>query len=306
MIFNKNNTGSRELRELTGNYYATNDFAKITGEINAAADEITALISTKVYATIEDYYTSNAVGKEEIIRKLQRPIALLATLRLYQRNDLSHEDSGRKFKIDGANEKLPWEWQLDRDDAIHLEEYYKSVDVLIRALNASDITEWKQTKAYVQAQKLIIRSGADFEDYFPINRSERTYLLLSPFIREAQMLHVERAFGSGWSALLADSTVNESSVHYAACKAVALLAMSTALKRNQLKLIPAGVIRSYVAESGAMNSDPASLEDVRLLSEWMYDDAMVWLEEMKKARDGVTTERQIMPKNDPNNKYMRL
>ena len=29
MIFNKDDNGSRELRELTGNYYANNDFNKI-------------------------------------------------------------------------------------------------------------------------------------------------------------------------------------------------------------------------------------------------------------------------------------
>lgn len=306
MIFNKNNNGSRELRELTGNYYATNDFSKITGEINAATDEITELISQPVYATIEGYYKSDASDQADIIRKLQRPIALLATLRLYQKNDLSHEDSGRKVKLDQDNEKLPWQWQLDRDDALHLEEYYKAVDILIRALNSSDIQQWKSSKAYKQSQQLIIRNGESFENYFPIQRSERTYLLLVPFIREVQKLQVERAYGAGWSALLTEDSDDETAAHYAACKAVALLAMSTALRRNQLQLIPAGVIRTYVAESGAMNSTPATLADIRLLAEWMADDAATWIDEMKRARDGVTVERNIMPNNDPRNKFMRL
>ena len=306
MIFNKNNNGSRELRELTGNYYATNDFSKITGEINAATDEITELISQPVYATIEGYYKSDASDQADIIRKLQRPIALLATLRLYQKNDLSHEDSGRKVKLDQDNEKLPWQWQLDRDDAIHLEEYYKAVDILIRALNSSDIQQWKSSKAYKQSQQLIIRNGESFESYFPIQRSERTYLLLVPFIREVQKLQVERAYGAGWSALLTEDNDDETVAHYAACKAVALLAMSTALRRNQLQLIPAGVIRTYVAESGAMNSTPATLADIRLLAEWMADDAATWIDEMKRARDGATVERNIMPNNDPRNKFMRL
>ena len=68
MIFNKNNNGSRELRELTGNYYATNDFSKITGEINAATDEIIELISQPVYATIEGYYKSDASDSFNSIR----------------------------------------------------------------------------------------------------------------------------------------------------------------------------------------------------------------------------------------------
>lgn len=40
--------------------------------------------------------------------------------------------------------------------------------------------------------------------YFPIEKSERTFLVLVPFIREAQRLKVERAYGDGWDELLAE------------------------------------------------------------------------------------------------------
>ena len=33
MIFNKDGQGAKELRELTANYYANNDFTKVIGEI---------------------------------------------------------------------------------------------------------------------------------------------------------------------------------------------------------------------------------------------------------------------------------
>lgn len=305
MIFNKDNNGARELRELTSNYYASNDFAKIIGEINAATDEVSNIISSEVYTLIEGYYKENK--EADLVRKLQRPIALFATLRLYQKNDLSHEDDGRKFKIDSENEKLPWEWQLDRDDAIHLEDYYKAIDVLICALNAADIKEWKVSRTYKLSQLLLIKNGADFDTYFPIGKSERTYLLLVPFLKEAQILHIKKAYGSvGWDALLAEKVEEETVSHYAACKAAALMAMSMALKRMQLNVIPSGVIRAYVAESGAMESEPAGFEDIRLLAEWMTDDAMTWIDEMKKARDGGGIIPQILPNNDPHNKFCRL
>lgn len=137
MIFNKDKNGAKELRELTSNYYANNDFNKIIGEIELAADELAQLVGKPVMNLAEKYYNTSEESKEHLdfVRKVQRPIALLATLRLYQKNDLSHEDDGRKFKVATDNsEKLPWEWQLDRDDALHLEEYYKAVDVLIRYL----------------------------------------------------------------------------------------------------------------------------------------------------------------------------
>lgn len=119
MIFNRDNNGSKELRDLTGNYYANNDFDKIITDIELAAEEVSGLIGAELYKKVEEWYREKKEnGDQELIKKVQRPIALLATLRMYQKNDLSHEDDGRKFKIATDNsEKLPWEWQLDRDDA---------------------------------------------------------------------------------------------------------------------------------------------------------------------------------------------
>lgn len=203
MIFNKNKNGAKELRELTGSYYANNSFSKISGDIEVATEELTVLIGEPVMQLAEKYYQNGE--DNELVRKVQRPIAIMATLRMYQKNDLSHEDDGRKFKMATDNsEKLPWEWQLDRDDALHLEEYYRSVDALIRYLNKTGLQEWMQTDTYKLTQRLIIRNGNSFDMYFPIEKSERTFLVLVPFIREAQRLKVERAYGDGWDELLAE------------------------------------------------------------------------------------------------------
>ena len=288
MIFNKDGQGAKELRELTANYYANNDFTKVIGEIELATEELAQLVGSKVIELAENYYLNpEKEGTDTgIVRKVQRPIALLATLRLYQKNDLSHEDDGRKFKVatDGS-EKLPWEWQLDRDDALHLEEYYKAVDVLIRYLNDKELKEWTDSDMYKSAQMLIIRNGGSFDTYFPINKSERMFLLLLPFIREAQQLTVKRAYGAGWEALLA---------------------MRMALRRLSLGAIPGGVIRRFVAESGMNASEPASLDDVERVAGWMADDAATWIDEMKRARDGSMTDYELLPKNDRRNKYCRL
>lgn len=308
MIFNKDNKGAQELRDLTGNYYANNKFDKIAGEIELAAEELAALVGDGVIELAGKYYAEPGEDADaELVRKVQRPIAILATLRMYRKNDLSHEDDGRKFKMatDGS-EKLPWEWQLDRDDALHLEEYYRAVDALIRYLNKKGLEVWTGTASYRLAQTLIIRSGEVFDSYFPIDCSERMFLMLLPFIREAQMLTVKRAYGKGWDELLEESGMPETDAHFAACKAVALLAMSMALRRLSLSLIPGGVLRKFMTENGMGESEPASLKDVDRLAGWMADDAATWVDEMKRARDGGQAEYELLPKNDKRNKYCRL
>lgn len=308
MIFNKDNKGAQELRELTGNYYANNKFDKIAGEIELAAEELAALVGDGVIALAGKYYVEPGEDADaELVRKVQRPIAILATLRMYRKNDLSHEDDGRKFKMatDGS-EKLPWEWQLDRDDALHLEEYYRAVDALIRYLNKKGLDVWTGTASYRLAQTLVIRSGEAFDSYFPIDRSERMFLMLLPFIREAQMLTVKRAYGKGWDELLEENGMPETDAHFAACKAVALLAMSMALRRLSLSLIPGGVLRKFMTENGMGESEPASLKDVDRVAGWMADDAATWVDEMKRARDGGQAEYELLPRNDKRNKYCRL
>ena len=233
---------------------------------------------------------------------------MLATLRLYQKNDLSHEDDGRKFKVATDNsEKLPWEWQLDRDDALHLEEYYKAVDVLIRYLNDEEPEEWTNSDTYKLSQTLLIRNGASFDRYFPIEKSERMFLILLPFIQEAQQLTVKRAYGvTSWDVLVTEKEVPETDAHFAACKAVALLAMSMALRRLSLSVIPGGIVRKFMAESGMGKSEPVLLEDVNRVSQWLVDDAAVWIDVMTRARDGSIPEYDLLPKNDKRNKYCRL
>lgn len=306
MLFNKDNKGASELRELTGNYFATNDFNKVKGEIDAATDELKALVGDAVVKLAESAYEANP--DDALVRLVRRPIALIATLHMYRKNDLSHEDDGRKFKLATDNsEKLPWEWQLDRDDAIHLDDYYKSVDSLIRHLNVNNIAEWQNSSLYKLSQTLIIRNGTSFDSYFPIDRSERIYLIMLPFIREAQALTVKRAYGTGWDDLLKESEDPETDAHFAACKAVALLAMSLALRRTPLSLIPGGVVRRFIAQSGMSESEPASLEDIERVARWMADDGAIWVDEMKKARDGnAIIDYELIPKNDIRNKYFRV
>lgn len=295
---------SEQLRALTGNYYANNDFAKVVGDIEQATEELAALVGEGVIALAEQ-----ATEGDRLRLLVQRPIALLATLRLYQKNDLSHEDDGRKFKVstDGGD-KLPWEWQLDRDDALQLEAYYRAVDSLIDYLNTHQPDEWTSSRLYRETRSLIVRNAGEMDRYFPIQRSGRMYLLLVPFLREAQLMTVADAYGNGWAELLAEdpNKGEETAAHYAASMAVCLLAMATALMRLPLKLLPCGVVRGYLAESGMRESEPASLDDVQRAADWMRADAARWVDKMKRAKAGTAPDYELLPCNHPRNKWCRL
>lgn len=317
MIFNRNHNGAEELRDLTGNYYANNEFNKIKSDIKVATYHLCKIVGDAVYArALQAYTNQEASGTDEgqiadvakFVELVQRPIAIMATLQMYRKNDVSHEDSGRKVVVasDGTD-KIPWEWQLDRDDAIHMEEYYQAVEQLIDYLNKTQLKEWMESEPKRLADTLLIRSGREFDKYFPIQSSERMYLLLVGFIREVQIRHIRPAYGADkWDALLKERSTPESEVRFAACKATALLSMSLALLRMPLQLIPGGVVRNYMSENGMRESLPASVDDVNRLASWLQQDAMDWIVQMKDLRDGNVGDISLLPENDRRNKFCLL
>lgn len=306
MIFNLNNKGAAELRQMTGNYYAGNDFSAIEMDIEDATDELIQVIGRAVYDKAENaYLKGDGNDQVRLVQLVQRPIALLATLHYFQRNDVSHEDSGRKVKLSSdGTDKIPWEWQLDRDDSIHLQAYYSAVERLIRWLNESKDADWQKSDAYRNAAGLLIRSGREFDTYFPISQSERMYILLLPFLREVQIDTVAPSYGEGFETLLESAT---SDVRYAASKALALLTMSVALRRMPLQLIPYSVVQGFNAANGMADSQPASLADTQRMAAMLEADAADWLERMRQLRDGTSGEDiPLLPSNSKTNKYFRV
>jgi len=64
MIFNKDNRGNEELRRLTGNYYANNDFDKISQDIILAEEELIKIIGTAVYDRAKAFYDMSDEDQE--------------------------------------------------------------------------------------------------------------------------------------------------------------------------------------------------------------------------------------------------
>ena len=188
-----------------------------------------------------------------------------------------------------------------------MEEYYQAVEQLIDYLNKTQLKEWMESEPKLLADTLLIRSGREFDKYFPIQSSERMYLLLVGFIREAQIRYIRPAYGADkWDDLLKDRSTPENEVRFAACKATALLSMSFAILRMPLQLIPGGVVRNYMSENGMRESLPASIDDVKRLASWLQQDATDWIAQMKDLRDGHVGDISLLPENDRRNKFCLL
>lgn len=312
MLFNKSENGSEELYEITGSYYASNDYSRIASEVTLAMEEVERVIGSDLMQKIEEAYKTPPTPSNDYLKLVpfvQMPVAILATLSMYQKNDISHEHDGRKVKISSEGEKLPWEWQLKRDDEIQLNNYFKAVDRLIRKLDELNPTEWGTSAQKTIAKSLFIGDALAFDACFPIERSGRMYMLLLPFLKEVQRRIIKPALGSDFAVLLAgeDLTTKQKELLEYIRPPMALFAMAMAIRRLPLNLIPSGVIRNYTSASETMSaSEPATLEDVKTLASWLDDDARTMLDEMKRFRAGTAEDISLLPENSVDNKFFRV
>jgi hypothetical protein len=174
-------TTSEDLRNLTGSFYANNDFSKIENTIKGVETDICRILGMQSLEGL--------AGDAKLAA--QQAVAFMATMRFYRLNDISHENAGRKVKIDKENEARPFEWQLARDDRAHLEEYYRALDRLVFCLMGNE--NFHQSALYQRIQKVIIGNADELTWLTGIEPSPWLYIQLLPFLLESQQF-VEKAF----------------------------------------------------------------------------------------------------------------
>jgi len=158
------------------------------------------------------------------------------------------------------------------------------------------------------SKSLFINNASRFDFYFPINQSGRMYIMLLPFIREAERKYIKPALGTDYDKYMAATnlTTSEKAIHELIYPPIPLIAMSIAIKRMPLGLIPAGVVKNFISNSQTMEaSDPAAISDIQYMSHLFFEEGMKLLDDMKRLKNGFTTP-VLIPENDVHNKYMRV
>lgn len=291
-------TTSEEIRNLTGSYYANNDFSKIENIVKGVEQELCGMIG------IGDL--SGLTGDALLAAK--QAIAFMASMRYFRLNDISHEHEGRKVKIDKENEARPFEWQLARDDRAHLEEYYRALDRLIGALQ--DEPQFKESDIYKRQQTLIVTTADTLVWLTGADNSPWLYLRLVPFLAESQRF-VEKAYGDRLTPEdFGDLFASTDTIAFAAQKATALGAIALMGRRLSLQTLPYGLMKIFESDGGGNRKEAAALDRLDDYLKHLSHEQRYWIEEMKQLRDKTTGIEQPtklqMPENDPHNKFMRL
>ncbi len=306
---------SEELRKLTSSWYASNDFDRIEQDIELETEELAKIVGDAIIEQAETIAEKEDPTDEELrlLKRIQLPIALMSTFRYYQSNIVSHDQSTRKIKIDDENEKLPWEWMLDRDDAAHLSKAQRAVDRLIAYLDKSNNTIWEDSDQKKASRKLFVNNTEVFGEYYPIDNSARFYYLALPLLKEVQSDKIRKALGPDYKVLLnalqnsdALSELQQELLDLAR-RAQVLATIALAVRRLNTKVLPDGIVKAMKSERQTTNANrPADLAEISYFSKRMEMDAFEAIDEIKRKRyenSPEYLEYKLLPNNDPNDKF---
>ena len=328
MIFNKPDTDVvKELHNLVGvSYYQNNDFSAIRPHIIDETRTIIRYIGREVYDVAENHYFDNYDPNwsddrtegadhtnDKLVSLVQTAIALMAVFRYNQANIMSHEDTGRKIKIDEKNEKMPWEWMFDRDDAALLRRAFIAIDTLIEFLENAEINEWMQSEKRNRCRSLFISTWAEFEQTYPIDESPRFFYELAPFIREAQEFSLLNAmtqekYNDLLDKYMRNTGMNESEKHLLSLirTYLVLRTIETACLRLAVNVFPEGVVQRFFEKNGTRSSKVTPDETRREYARTIGRQADQALDNIKRYIQQITSDQllyPIIPKNNSRNKF---
>lgn len=304
MLFNRNGKGSEELYRITGSYTAGSDFGAIAPELDDAMRTVGSIVGDKVVKMAEAEYESGS--DEGLVAAVQLPVALLAILHQSRASLVTHGDRGGKILLD-ADEKIPFEWMVDRDERAQLDRYYRALDALWAFIDESDDDELKAAASYRLLEESIVKSTADFENVYPIDGSRYVFHRFLGLIVESQS-QLKRLVGADvWETVLSGEGTP---LRHACERFVVLSAVAKAVRRWSLAVLPLSVARRFSPSyQGNRESTAATREEMdayalsldRQINEARLD-VLAEMASENNPYDGYDP----MPTNDPSNKYFSV
>lgn len=248
-LFNKNDKGSSELKELLGFLDVDIKYKNLKIDINQATKEVTDVVGKSVYQKAYEIYTKDEEltdEETEYLQAVQLPIAIRGYALYVPNGDISHTNNGRRMRFD-ETEKQAFEWLLDRDNEALERKYYRSLDSLIEFLEEKD-DEWKESEAYQLMKKSLFPTTADFNEFFAIN-SRLLLLKIIPGINQCINKEIRSRLPNEMYEALQNnhSEVPEDVLHEIKASA-AYYALAWALPRLSVNMFPDGVLQMYVSE----------------------------------------------------------
>lgn len=246
LLFNKDDAGKTEIKNILGFLEGGFNYENLEPDIILTTPYLIDLVSQAVYDKVETHYDS---GNEDenldlALKYMQLYILSMAYLDYAPDNDLNHGVSGRSFRSED-NEKIPWEWQIEKSNSSIKKRAYKALDQLFALLDKLAWAEWTASDPYKASKALFIQNTAAFDAVYPINKSGQLYYRLVPFMKDFEVDKVAPILTNTVTDTLRNKTTpsaTEKELINLIRKAVAYLSLGKAYKVFPIEMMPESIL----------------------------------------------------------------
>ncbi|WP_151087384.1 DUF6712 family protein [Hymenobacter baengnokdamensis] len=173
----------------------SSSIALITGALAAAERRhIIPVLGRPQYKELCDAYAANSLStvQAELLAAVQVALANLAYAPYITIAQLDLSDAGIRIQTD-ANNKTAFQWQIDDLREYLTETGYTALDDVLSVLdeNKDEFPLWKSSVAYTYNKGLLLNNAVDFDSYYRIAQSRRTFLALVPLISQVEHFSLE-------------------------------------------------------------------------------------------------------------------
>ncbi|WP_422105588.1 DUF6712 family protein [Winogradskyella sp.] len=264
LLFNRNNDGQVVLKQTLGFLSGDFNYSNLEPDIKLNTPYLIDLIGQNVYNKIVAFYSGSVADDENnthqtALEYSRLYIASMAYLDYAPNNDMSHSNSGRSFRNE-ENEKIPWQWQVDSDNAATAERAYKALDRLFVLLDASGWTEWTQSEAYTTANQLFIQDSLTFDKSFSINKSAQLYYRVVPFMEDLELEYINPIITEDVATTLksaSEPTAEQKKLLSLIRSSIAYFSLAKALRSFPMMMFPKELRFAYKDQTKLEEKDKA-------------------------------------------------
>ena len=335
LLFNRDEAFSEEAKNILGFIDADVEFQEIRSDIKSASRSFKKIFGTELYDQFLEIYWAVEVEEvpdpepdpvpdpepepdpapeevfeltddqaAEILEQIQTVILLDAYRVFIVNRDLAHTPGGRKMRVD-ENQKLPFDWMLDRSNANLDRKFYTAIDELLELIEI--LPTWVESDSYELMHSTWVNSTAQLQEFYP--QGNRMLLLkLAPGLKRAQDKDVSSRLPS-----LIYKTINDaiktgagvqdtelSEILDKAREAMVYYAIHWALIRLRVTIFPEGILQAYTGDRNTTKArkvpEGDQIELVATAFKNDSDKSLLELEELVKKQTPVTIEAKPLRK----------
>lgn len=249
---------------------ASTAFASVKPTIQRIEDEhLVNILGTTLYKSLNDAYTAAAnesaltTPQKDLLHKCRAVIGSYLGYYFAPIGEIKFSDAGVR-RSETATEKTAFQYQVTNFREACLQNGDAASELLLEFLEEkkADYTDWENSEVFTRFRSLFIKSGKEFNQYFPSHSPYRNYWAMRSKMQDVEELQIRAAIGDTLYELLKTKskeptpvyTEKEKALLEKLKKAIANLTVSFAIPLLAVRLDANGIT---VATSAARTSRDA-------------------------------------------------